>query len=73
MQKKNYKKQTQLIRGGVTRSQHGETSEALSKGWELYGSPQLSYDSKQKKFRCGQAVVKSSKKKYSQNMKLSSI
>ena len=40
MQKKNYKKQTQLIRGGVTRSQHGETSEALSKGWELYGSPQ---------------------------------
>ena len=29
MQKKNYKKQTQLIRGGVTLSQHGETSEAL--------------------------------------------
>ena len=29
MQKKNYKKQTQLIRGGITRSQHGETSEAL--------------------------------------------
>ena len=27
--KRNYKKQTQLIRGGVTRSQHGETSEAL--------------------------------------------
>lgn len=26
---KKYKKQTQLIRGGVTRSQHGETSEAL--------------------------------------------
>ena len=50
-----------------------KVTEALSKGWELYGSPQLSYDSKQKKFRCGQAVVKSSKKKYSQNMKLSSI
>ena len=29
MLKKNYKKQTQLIRGGITRSQHGETSEAL--------------------------------------------
>ena len=29
MNTKKYKKQTQLIRGGVTRSQHGETSEAL--------------------------------------------
>ena len=29
MSKKKYKKQTQLIRGGITRSQHGETSEAL--------------------------------------------
>ena len=50
-----------------------KVTEALSKGWELYGSPQLSYDSKQKKFRCGQAVVKSSKKKYSTSIKLSSI
>ena len=50
-----------------------KVTEALSKGWELYGSPQLSYDTKQKKFRCGQAVVKSSKKKYNQNIKLSSI
>ena len=50
-----------------------KVTEALSKGWELYGSPQLSYDSKQKKFRCGQAVIKSSKKKYSENMKLSSV
>ena len=50
-----------------------KVTEALSKGWELYGSPPLSYDSKQKTFRCGQAVVKSSKKKYSQNRKLSSI
>jgi O-succinylhomoserine sulfhydrylase len=29
MNTKKYKKQTQLIRGGITRSQHGETSEAL--------------------------------------------
>ena len=50
-----------------------KVTEALSKGWELYGSPQLSYDAKQKKFRCGQAVVKSSKKKYSTSIKLSSI
>ena len=26
---KNYKKQTQLVRGGLLRSQHGETSEAI--------------------------------------------
>ncbi len=26
---KNYKKQTQLVRGGLSRSQHGETSEAI--------------------------------------------
>ena len=50
-----------------------KVTEALSKGWELYGSPQLSYDAKQKKFRCGQAVVKSSKKKYSTSIKLTSI
>jgi len=60
MQKKNYKKQTQLIK-------------ALSKGWDLYGSPQLSYDAKQKKIKCGQAVIKISKKKYTPSTKLSSI
>ena len=26
---KNYKKQTQLVRGGLMRSEHGETSEAI--------------------------------------------
>ena len=26
---KNYRKQTQLVRGGLLRSQHGETSEAI--------------------------------------------
>ena len=50
-----------------------KVTEALSKGWELYSSPQLSYDAKQKKFRCGQAVIKISKKKYTPSTKLSSI
>jgi len=50
-----------------------KVTEALSKGWELYGSPQLSYDAKQKKIRCGQAVIKISKKKYTPRTKLSSI
>ena len=39
-----------------------KVNEALSKGWKLYGSPQLSYDTKLKKFRCAQAVIKVSKK-----------
>ena len=37
-----------------------KVTEALSNGWELYGSPQLSFDNKLKKFKCGQAVIKNS-------------
>jgi hypothetical protein len=33
-------------------------TEALSKGWELYGSPVYTYDKKNKAMRCGQVVVK---------------
>lgn len=33
-------------------------SEALSKGWQLYGSPTLTYDPEQKRVICGQALVK---------------
>lgn len=48
-------------------------SEALSKGWELYGNPQIIYDIDSKKVRCGQAVIKKSQKKYFKNIKLNSI
>ncbi len=33
-------------------------SEALSKGWMLYGPPSLAYDAEKKAVICGQAVVK---------------
>lgn len=33
-------------------------SEALSKGWELYGSPSYAFDQESGKMRCGQAVIK---------------
>ncbi len=33
-------------------------SEALSQGWQLHGSPSLSYDAEQKRIVCGQAVIK---------------
>ncbi|MCV6545714.1 MAG: DUF1737 domain-containing protein [Cohaesibacter sp.] len=35
-----------------------KVSEALSKGWELYGSPTYAFDADANKMRCGQAVVK---------------
>ena len=45
-------------------------SEALSKGWQLYGQPTLTYDADQKRVVCGQAVTKSVKTEYSPEMKL---
>lgn len=47
-------------------------SEALSKGWELYGSPTLTYDVEQRRVVCGQAVLKDVEgKTYQPEMKLS--
>lgn len=33
-------------------------SAALNKGWQLHGGPTLTYDAKQERVICGQAVVK---------------
>ena len=38
-----------------------KVSEALSKGWELYGSPTYTFDAAENKLRCGQAVIKKSR------------
>ncbi len=35
-----------------------KVTEALSKGWALYGSPSYAYDAESGKMRCGQAVTK---------------
>ena len=35
-----------------------KVTEALSKGWSLYGSPCLTYDAVQGRTICGQAVTK---------------
>ncbi|GJM03076.1 MAG: hypothetical protein DHS20C08_15770 [Rhodomicrobium sp.] len=48
-----------------------KVTEALNKGWELYGSPQLTYNQETKKTQCGQAVIKTVLgKTYSPDMKL---
>ena len=47
-----------------------KVSEALSKGWVLYGDPQYSYDHANGVMRCGQAVTKEIEGSYSPDMKL---
>jgi hypothetical protein len=46
-------------------------SEALSKGWQLYGQSSLTFDQAQQKVICGQAITKTVQVDYSADMKLS--
>jgi len=47
-----------------------KVSAALSKGWELYGSPTYAFDEANGVMRCGQAVTKEIKGAYAPDMKL---
>ncbi|SPJ26273.1 DUF1737 domain-containing protein [Palleronia abyssalis] len=47
-----------------------KVSEALAKGWELYGDPAYAYDAQNNVMRCAQAVVKEDHAPYSPEMKL---
>ena len=47
-----------------------KVSLALSKGWELHGSPSYAFDAAKGVMRCGQAVVKDVPGPYSPDMKL---
>lgn len=47
-----------------------KVSLALSKGWELHGSPTMSFDAARGVMRCGQAVVKEIEGDYRPDMKL---
>ena len=47
-----------------------KVSEALSKGWALYGDPTYAYDHANGVMRCGQAVTKDIEQPYSSDMKL---
>ena len=44
-------------------------SEALNKGWHLYGSPTLTFDSVQARVICGQALVKDAAGEWTEDMK----
>ena len=45
-------------------------TQALNKGWQLQGSPSLTYDATQGRTICGQAVVKEVDGEYSHDIKL---
>ncbi len=47
-----------------------KVSEALSRGWELYGEPSYAYDAARGVMRCGQAVTKQVEGTYSPDLKL---
>ncbi|MGF6862119.1 hypothetical protein ABIE69_002699 [Rhodobacteraceae bacterium MBR-64] len=47
-----------------------KVSDALSKGWVLYGSPSYAFDAANGVMRCGQAVTKDIDAPYSPEMKL---
>ncbi len=47
-----------------------KVSEALGKGWSLYGHPTYAYDAANGVMRCGQAVTKEAPGDYTPDMKL---
>jgi len=47
-----------------------KVSDALAKGWELYGSPTQTWDAAAGVMRCGQAVTKDVPAPYTPDMKL---
>jgi hypothetical protein len=50
-----------------------KVTEALSKGWQLEGSPTMAFDEARGIMRCAQAVVKDYDGDYSTDMKLGKV
>jgi hypothetical protein len=47
-----------------------KVTDALNKGWELYGSPTYAWDAAKSVMRCGQAVTKEAPGTYTPETKL---
>ncbi|HDZ81222.1 MAG TPA: DUF1737 domain-containing protein [Roseobacter sp.] len=47
-----------------------KVTDALNKGWELYGPPTQTWDASANVMRCGQAVTKEVEGTYSPDLKL---
>ncbi len=50
-----------------------KVTRALSRGWELYGSPSMAFDAETGRMRCAQAVVKEVEGDYDPDMKLGEL
>ena len=50
-----------------------KVTDALSKGWHLYGDPAYAYDKSTGKMRCAQAVTKEVEGEYSRDKKLGQL
>lgn len=50
-----------------------KVTEALSKGWELYGDPVMTFDAAKGEVVCGQAVTKDVVASYDPGMKLGQL
>lgn len=50
-----------------------KVTEALSKGWVLYGSPAYAFDAATGRMRCAQAVTKDVEGSYSPDLKLGQL
>jgi hypothetical protein len=59
-----------LLTGDDTSAFCHKVSDALAKGWVLYGDPTYGYDYANGVMRCGQAVTKDIDTPYSPDMKL---
>ena len=58
-----------ILTGGDDAAFCKKVSEALNKGWELSGSPSLTFDTAAGKVVCGQAVVKDAPGAWTDEMK----
>jgi hypothetical protein len=50
-----------------------KVTEALSKGWALYGEPTYAYDAANGVMRCGQAVTKEADVEYSSDLRIGQL
>jgi hypothetical protein len=50
-----------------------KVTEALSRGWSLYGNPSYAFDAREGVMRCGQAVVKEVEMDYTPDVKLGDL
>ncbi len=60
-----------LLTGSDDASFSHRVSEALDKGWALYGNPTLTYDEELGRVICGQAIIKDVEDGYRPDLDLS--